>query len=164
MAGVNKVILLGNLGLDPEIRHLESGSTVARVRLATSESYKDKEGNRIENTEWHDLEAWDGLARVIEQYLRQGDTIYVEGKIKSNTWQDDQGNNRKNIRIRILNMNIVKRMNPNDPIRPLNSSPQQGVNHNANVAPAPAMAQEPTADPLAGSPSSSENEVDDLPF
>lgn len=158
MAGVNKVILLGNLGLDPEVRHLESGSTVANLRLATSESYKDKEGNRIENTEWHNIEMWDGLARVAEQYLRQGDTIYVEGKIKSRTWQDDQGNNRKDFRIRAISMNIVKRMNPDQPIRPLSAN-----NNGSNAVPAQAAAaNEPQADPLVKS--NSDNDVDDLPF
>ncbi len=156
MAGVNKVILLGNLGIDPEVRHLESGSTVANLRIATSEAYKDKEGNRIETTEWHNLEMWDGLARVAEQYLRQGDTIYVEGKIKSRTWQDEQGNNRKDFRIRVLNMNIVKRMNPDQPIRPLNTA-----NAN-NGTPKAAAVNEPQADPLAKA--SSDNDVDDLPF
>lgn len=157
---VNKVILLGNLGLDPEVRHLESGSVVARIRLATSEAYKDREGNRIENTEWHDLEMWDGLAKVAEQYLRQGDTIYVEGKIKSNTWQDDQGNNRKNIRIRVLKMNMVKRMDSNDPIRPLSATGQQQNNgHNPNVATAPVQPKKHQQPAPA-----MEEEVDDLPF
>ena len=169
MAGVNKVILLGNLGRDPELRYFESGAVVANLSLATSETYKDKQGNKVETTEWHSLEMWDGLAKVAEGYLRQGDTIYVEGKVRSNTWQDDQGNNRKTIRIRVLNMNIVKRLHQGEPIRPLQSSPQQqkqsqGGNTSNNTAPAPATAQEPKSDPLASTTSGSENEVDDLPF
>ncbi len=107
MAGVNKVILIGNLGKDPEVRYLENGSVVANVTLATTESYKDKAGNRIDNTEWHDLEMWDGLAKIAEQYLSKGKSIYVEGRIKSDTWQDDQGNNRKRIRIRVQNMTML---------------------------------------------------------
>ena len=105
MAGVNKVILIGNLGKDPEVRYLENGSVVANITLATTETYKDRNGNRIDSTEWHDLEMWDGLAKIAEQYLSKGKSIYVEGKIKSDTWQDDQGNNRKRIRIRVQNMN-----------------------------------------------------------
>ncbi len=109
MAGVNKVILLGNLGQDPEVRHLESGSVVANVRLATTESYKDKSGNRIDNTEWHDVEMWDGLAKVAEQYLKKGDSIYVEGKIRTDKWEDKEGNPRKNIKIRAINMTMLSR-------------------------------------------------------
>lgn len=107
MAGVNKVILIGNLGKDPEVRYLESGSVVANVTLATTESYKDRNGNRVDNTEWHDLEMWDGLAKIAEQYLKKGSSIFVEGKIKSDTWQDEQGNNRKKTRIRVLNMTML---------------------------------------------------------
>lgn len=107
MAGVNKVILVGNLGKDPEVRHLESGSVVANVTLATTETYKDRNGNRVENTEWHDLEMWDGQAKIAEQYLRKGSQIYVEGKIKTDTWQDEQGNNRKKVRIRVLSFTML---------------------------------------------------------
>jgi len=107
MAGVNKVILVGNLGQDPEVKHLEGDKVVANLRLATTEAYKDRSGNRVENTEWHDLELWDGLARIAEQYLRKGSQIYVEGRIKSDTWQDEQGNNRKKVRIRVNNLTML---------------------------------------------------------
>lgn len=107
MAGVNKVILLGNLGADPEVKHLEGDKVVANLRLATTEAYKDKMGNRVENTEWHDLELWDGQAKIAEQYLKKGMQIYVEGKIKSDTWQDEQGNNRKRTRIRVLSFTML---------------------------------------------------------
>lgn len=107
MAGVNKVILVGNLGKDPEVRYLENGSVVANVTLATTESYKNRDGQRVDSTEWHDLEMWDGLAKIAEQYLTKGKSIYVEGRIKSDTWQDDQGNNRKRTRIRVQNMTML---------------------------------------------------------
>jgi len=107
MAGVNKVILLGNLGADPEVKHLEGDNVVANLRLATTESYKDKMGNRVDNTEWHDLELWGGQARIAEQYLKKGMQIFVEGKIKSDTWQDEQGNNRKKTRIRVLSFTML---------------------------------------------------------
>ena len=109
MAGVNKVILLGSLGADPEVKHLESGSVVAKISLATSESYKDKQGNKVDNTEWHNVEMWDGLAKVAEQYLKVGDTIYLEGKIKSDKWTDEQGNNRKATKIRAVNMTMISK-------------------------------------------------------
>ncbi len=107
MAGVNKVILVGNLGKDPEVRHLESGSVVANFSIATTESYKDRTGNRVEQTEWHDIELWDGLAKIAEQYLKKGRTVYVEGKIKTDTWQDEQGQNRKKVKIRGINMTLL---------------------------------------------------------
>ncbi|WP_297337328.1 single-stranded DNA-binding protein [Algoriphagus sp.] len=107
MAGVNKVILLGNLGADPEVKYLEGDNVVANLRLATTESYKDRNGNKVEQTEWHDLELWGGQAKIAEQYLKKGSQIYVEGKIKSDTWQDDQGQNRKRIKIRVLSFTML---------------------------------------------------------
>jgi len=107
MAGVNKVILLGYLGIDPEVKHLEGDKVVANLRLATTESYKDRNGNRVDNTEWHDLELWDAQARIAEQYLKKGSQIYVEGRIKSDTWQDEQGNNRKKIKIRVSSFTFL---------------------------------------------------------
>jgi single-strand DNA-binding protein len=91
MAGVNKVILVGNLGKDPEIRHLEGGTAVAKFTLATSESYKDKSGQRIDQTEWHNIVVWRGLAEVAEKYLKKGMTIYVEGKLRTRSWDDKEG-------------------------------------------------------------------------
>ncbi len=88
MAGVNKVILVGNLGKDPEIRHLEGGTAVAKFTLATSESYKDKSGQKVEQTEWHNIVVWRGLAEVAEKYLKKGMTIYLEGKLRTRTWDD----------------------------------------------------------------------------
>lgn len=94
MAGVNKVILVGNLGKDPEVRHLEGGAAVANFPLATSESYKDKSGQRVEQTEWHNIVVWRGLAEVAEKYLKKGMTIYLEGKLRTRSWDDKEGNKR----------------------------------------------------------------------
>jgi single-strand DNA-binding protein len=94
MAGVNKVILVGNLGKDPEVRHLEGGAAVANFPLATSESYKDKSGQRVEQTEWHNIVVWRGLAEVAEKYLKKGMTIYVEGKLRTRSWDDKEGHKR----------------------------------------------------------------------
>lgn len=148
MAGVNKVILVGNLGQDPEVRHLEGDKVVANVSLATTESYKDRNGNRVDNTEWHDLELWDGLARIAEQYLKKGNQIYVEGRIKTDTWQDEQGNNRKKVRIRVNNMTM------------LGSRNSDNTGGSANY-----MSQSAPAAPSASMPSGSmDQEEDDLPF
>ena len=95
MSGVNKVILIGYVGKDPEVRYLEGGVAVARLPLATSESYKNKEGQKIEQTEWHNIVLWRGLAEITEKYVRKGRQIYIEGKIRSRSYGDE--NNKKYI-------------------------------------------------------------------
>lgn len=94
MAGVNKVILIGNLGKDPEVRYLEGGIAVANFPLATTETFRDKNGNKNEQTEWHQIVLWRKLAEVAEKFLRKGQQIYLEGKIRSRTWEDKEGNKR----------------------------------------------------------------------
>lgn len=93
-AGVNKVILVGNLGKDPEVRHLEGGVSVANFTLATNDYYKDKTGARIERTEWHNIAAWRGLAEVAEKYLRKGHQVYIEGRIRTRQYQDKDNQTR----------------------------------------------------------------------
>lgn len=94
MSGVNKVILIGNLGKDPEVRSIEGGTKVASFSLATNEIYKGKDGNKVEQTEWHNIVVWRGLAELAEKYLRKGSQIYLEGKIKTRSWDDKEGNKR----------------------------------------------------------------------
>ena len=95
MAGVNKVILVGNLGDDPEARSLNSGGEVVNLRVATSESWKDKEGNRQERTEWHRVVIFnENLGRVAKSYLRKGSKVYLEGQIQTRKWQDQSGADR----------------------------------------------------------------------
>lgn len=106
MAGVNKVILIGNLGADPEMKYLEGGSVIARFNMATSETYS-RNGERITQTEWHRIELWENLAKIAEQYLKKGDTVYIEGKIRTEEWQDKEGNSRTTIRIRGTNMTLL---------------------------------------------------------
>jgi single-strand DNA-binding protein len=92
---VNKVILIGNLGKDPEIRRLENGAVIATFSLATSEVFTDKStGEKKEITDWHDIVLWRGLAEIAEKYIRKGAKIYVEGKLKKRSWQDKEGNTR----------------------------------------------------------------------
>lgn len=106
MASVNKVILIGNLGADPEVRHLEGGSVVANFNIATSETYT-KNGEKVTQTEWHRIELWDNLAKLAEQYLRKGNSVYIEGKIKTESWQDKEGNTRYTTKIRAYTMNFL---------------------------------------------------------
>ena len=87
--GVNKVILIGNLGADPEIKRIPSGATVANVNLATNDSWTDKSGTRQERTEWHRLVFWNKLAEIVEQYLKKGSMIYCEGRIQTRQWEKD---------------------------------------------------------------------------
>ena len=94
MSGVNKVILIGNLGKDPEVRYLDNGVAVANISLATSENYKNKQGERVTQTEWHDIVLWRGLAEVAEKYLKKGSSVYVEGKLRTNKWVDKDENTR----------------------------------------------------------------------
>ena len=118
MAGVNKVIILGNLGGDPEVRALPSGVKVANINIATSESYTGKDGQRVEQTEWHRVELWDNLATIAEQYLKKGNQVYIEGKIRSEEWQDKSGATMRGYRIRATSMNLIGSKND----RPLGDS------------------------------------------
>ena len=95
MAGVNKVILVGNLGADPEARSLNNGGEVVNMRVATSESWKDRDGNRQERTEWHNVVIFnENLGRVAKNYLRKGSKVYLEGQIQTRKWQDQSGNDK----------------------------------------------------------------------
>ncbi len=98
MAGINKVILVGNLGRDPEVKTLETGAKYARFSLATTESYKDKSGERKDRTEWHNIICWRGLAEIAEKYLTKGNSIYLEGKIRTTSWEDN-GQKRTSVEI-----------------------------------------------------------------
>jgi len=91
---VNKVILIGNLGKDPEVRHLESGSVVAKFSVATNENYRDKSGEWQTITEWHNIVVWRGLAEKAERSLKKGMQVYIEGKLSTRKWQDKDGNDR----------------------------------------------------------------------
>jgi single-strand DNA-binding protein len=153
MAGVNKVILLGRLGSDPEVRNLPSGGKVVSFSIATSENYTNKEGVKVEQTEWHRIELWEGLANVAEQYLKKGDMAYIEGKIRTEKWTDKEGVERSTVKIRGNSMQLVggkgRDIDDND-AAPASS----GNNYVPKAAPVP------TAPPveMAGSGS------DDLPF
>ena len=113
MAGVNKVILIGNLGKDPEVRYLDSGVAVANFSLATTENYKNKEGERISQTEWHNIVLWRGLAEVAEKWLKKGSSVYIEGKIRHKKWEDKEGNTRYTTEILGDNMTMLGKKDDN---------------------------------------------------
>jgi single-strand DNA-binding protein len=104
---VNKAILVGFVGADPEVRYLDSGTPVCNFRLATSEIYKNKNGERVTSTEWHNVVLWRGLAEVAEKYIKKGSQVYVEGRIKTRSWDDKDGNKRYTTEIIADNMQML---------------------------------------------------------
>ncbi len=105
--GVNKVILIGNLGGDPELRSTPGGTSVASFTLATNESWTDKDGTKQERTEWHRIVVWSRLAEICGQYLRKGSQVYIEGRLQTRTWEDKQGNQRKTTEIVARDMQML---------------------------------------------------------
>ncbi len=108
MSGINKVILVGHLGKDPEVRHLEGGVTVASFPLATSENY-NKDGRRIEQTEWHNIVMWRGLADVASKYLQKGKLVYIEGKLRTRSFEDKEGHKKYTTEIVAENFTMLGR-------------------------------------------------------
>lgn len=114
MHGVNKVTLIGNVGKDPETRYLESGVPVSTFSLATSESFKNKNGERVTSTEWHNIVLWRGLAELAEKYVHKGDPLFIEGKIRTRTWEDKEGRRRYTTEIIANNMIMLSPRDKND--------------------------------------------------
>jgi single-strand DNA-binding protein len=104
---INKVILIGRLGADPEIRYTPSGAEVANFRIATSEMWTNKNGEKEERTEWHRIVAWRGLAKICGEYLSKGRLVYIEGKIRTRTWEDKDGNKRTTTEIEATDMKML---------------------------------------------------------
>ena len=106
--GVNKVILIGNLGQDPETKSLPSGSAVTNIRVATTEAWKDKQtGEKKEATEWHTVVFFDRLAEIAGQYLKKGSKVYIEGSLRTRKWQDKNGNDRYTTEVRANDMQML---------------------------------------------------------
>ena len=137
MAGVNKVILVGNLGKDPEVRYLDSGVAVANFTLATTENYKNKQGERVSQTEWHNIVFWRGLAEVAEKYLKKGDSIYVEGKLRTRRWEDKDGNAKYTTEILADNMTMLgnKRSTTSEELSNTNDSDISNANETEDDLP-----------------------------
>lgn len=123
--GVNKAIILGNLGNDPDMRYTSSGSAVANITIATSETWKDKEsGEKQEKTEWHRVSAFGKLAEIIGEYLRKGSQVYIEGRIQTRKWQDKDGNDRYTTEIIANELQMLGGKNNNDEQPQQNATPQ----------------------------------------
>jgi single-strand DNA-binding protein len=150
---VNKVILVGNVGKDPETRYLDENTPVCKFPLATSEVYKNRDGEKIEQTEWHNIVLWRGLAKVAEQYVKKGAQLFIEGRIRSRSYDDKDGIKRYITEIVGDNMQMLGRRQENDqqqsrPQSPGNQQPQSSSSAGG-------------ADPDIDGPG---NEPDDLPF
>ena len=137
MSGVNKVILVGNLGKDPEVRYLDNGVAVANFSLATTENYKNKQGERVSQTEWHNIVFWRGLAEVAEKYLKKGDSVYVEGKLRTRRWEDKDGNAKYTTEILADNMTMLgnKRSTTSEELSNTNSSDISNTNETEDDLP-----------------------------
>lgn len=106
---INKVILVGNVGKDPEVRYLEGGAAVARFTLATSETYKNKSGEKITQTEWHNIVLWRNLAEIAEKYVKKGQQLYIEGRIRTRSYEDKDGVQKRIVEIQGDNMQMLGR-------------------------------------------------------
>lgn len=145
---VNKVILVGNVGKDPEVRYIDSGAAVANFSLATSETYKNKNGERVTNTEWHNIVLWRGLAEIAEKYVKKGTQLYIEGKIRTRSYDDQNGNKRYITEIIGDNMKMLSKAQSDN-----SQSANQSQDQDQSQSPSP------TADSNFGP-----DETDDLPF
>ena len=145
MSGINKVILVGHLGKDPEVRHLDGNVTVASFPLATSETY-NKEGKRVEQTEWHNIVMWRGLADIASKYLQKGKLVYIEGKLRTRSFEDKEGHKKYTTEVVAENFTLLGRKSDFEDHEPSES----GINKASKVI-------EPEDYTLGG-------DADDLPF
>lgn len=156
---VNKVILLGNLGQDPNLRHTESGVAVATFSLATNESYTDREGNKQKRTEWHNIVVWRKLAEIAEQYLKKGSMIYVEGKITSRSYQAQDGSTRYITEIVANNFQMMPKVGGSSV--PLPSEDHAPAQSSSNIAP---TSNTSTTESTSNVETQEVDATDDLPF
>lgn len=162
--GVNKVIIVGNLGQDPEVRYMQNGNAVTNLSIATSESWKDQQGNQQERTEWHRVVMFRRLAEIAGEYLRKGSQVYIEGKLQTRKWQDQNGQDKYTTEIIADQMQMMGGRNDNG-----GSGSRSGDNYGGNQAPRNDNGysqQPPAAKPGGAQPMSEPNfdYDDDIPF
>ncbi len=151
---INKVILIGNVGADPEVRTIEGGAKVARVRLATTERIYNRQTQEArEHTEWHTITLWRNMADVADRFVRKGSQIYVEGRLRSREWTDQNGAKRYGIEIVADDLKLLGRRQDNTGAQPDNSSYSAPRNNYA-----------PAAQPADPQPVTPADDIDDLPF
>lgn len=153
---VNKVILVGNVGKDPETRYLEGGTAVCSFSLATSETYRNRDGEKITNTEWHNVVLWRGLAEIAEKYVKKGSQLYIEGRIRTRSWDDRDGNKRYTTEVVGDNMQMLGK-----------KSDESGIQEDQGIATAtqtPSKPKETDSGSDFNDVSPGPDESDDLPF
>src|SRR5579871_1420408 len=153
---INKVILIGRLGKDPEVKYTSNGSPVAKFTLATDEVYKDRAGEQQRRTEWHNIVAWNKLAEICGEYLTKGKQVYIEGSIRSRQWQDQSGNKRTSYEIVANQMQMLGSRGDSPGGGPGRSSQERPSGEFRASATPP-----PSAEPIAPEPEISD---DDIPF
>lgn len=163
---VNKVILIGNVGLDPEVRTLESGVKTARIRLATTERIFNRQTQESsEHTEWHTVTLWRGLADVVDKYVRKGSQIYIEGSLRTREWQDQQGNKRYSTEIIANDMKLLGRRNDAQQPQQGGYQHQQGGYQQASAQPQSGYSQPQQQNyQQPAAPAMPDDSTDDLPF
>ncbi|MEQ9265878.1 MAG: single-stranded DNA-binding protein [Balneolaceae bacterium] len=155
MSSLNKVMLIGRLGQDPEVRYTQSNTAVATLNMATSERYKDANGEFKEKTEWHRVVAWGRLAEICQQYLHKGSLIYIEGPLQTRQWEDNQGQKRYTTEVKALQMTM------------LDSKGSSGGGNNNMGGGAPAQNTQAANKPMSSNvelDSNFDDMDDDLPF
>ncbi|MFD2572538.1 single-stranded DNA-binding protein [Spirosoma soli] len=191
MASLNKMTIIGNLGADPEVRYLDGGNVVATFNVATTEKYTNRNGEKVEQTEWFRVELWNEQAKVAEKYLKKGNSVYVEGRLRTEIWTDKEGKERTSLRVRANTMQLLGSPNSDRQDDGYYEAPRQAAPQPAmaaaaerprqqaaptpqpaarpQAAPAPALRQQPAGtsdrrrepDPV---PFESNSGDDDLPF
>ncbi len=163
---VNKVILVGNVGKDPETRYLEGGTAVSKFPLATSETYRNKDGEKISTTEWHNIVLWRGLAEVAEKYVKKGTQLYVEGRIKTRTYNDKDGNTKYFTEIvgDVMQMLGKKNDDSQENASGIGSYQQEQGHASATENQAESSAPDTGKDDIYNNLNEGKNDADDLPF
>ena len=149
--GLNKVQIIGNLGADPDLRYMPNGTPVCNISVATTESWKDKDGNLQERTEWHRMVSYRRLAEIIGQNLKKGSQAYFEGKLQTRKWQDERGEDRYVTEIVVEEMQMLDRK-------------QAAPSHHDEPQQAPAQPPQPAPNDYDGTPPNSDKKSPDIPF
>jgi len=164
MASVNKVILVGNLGRDPEMRYMPSGDAIASFSVATTDNWKDKNGQKQERTEWHRISMFGKLAEIAGEYLKKGSSVYIEGRLQTRKWQDKEGNERQTTEVVADRMQMLGgRSGGGNAYEFVDDMDQSAPPSQQQRQPAPAQSQKPAAAAPSGS-SGFDDFEDDIPF
>ena len=168
MASLNKMIIIGNLGADPEVRYLDGGAVVATFNVATTEKFTNRNNEKVEQTEWFRVELWNEQAKVAEKYLKKGNSVYVEGRLRTEVWTDKEGKERTSLRVRASTMQLLGSPNSDreggepayEPSARQQSAPVQSSPEPKPATPRPQAAPK-KPEPV---PFESNSSDDDLPF